>query len=77
MAARSRPPSLLRVMWSLSKKVRRSPATVIEGSALVDESAITGESAPALRDSGSERGAVMAGTRVLSGRIVVEVRRTR
>jgi potassium-transporting ATPase ATP-binding subunit len=52
-----------------------SDGRVIEGSALVDESAITGESAPALRESGSDRGAVMAGTTVLSGRIVVEVRR--
>jgi K+-transporting ATPase ATPase B chain len=50
---------------------------VIEGSALVDESAITGESAPTLRESGSDRGAVIAGTRVLSGRIVVEVRGAR
>ena len=46
---------------------------VIEGSALVDESAITGESAPVLRESGSDRKAVTGGTRVLSGRIVVEV----
>jgi potassium-transporting ATPase ATP-binding subunit len=44
---------------------------------MVDESAITGESAPVLRNSGSDHGAVIAGTRVASGRIVVEVRRTR
>ncbi len=50
---------------------------VIEGTALVDESAITGESAPVLRNSGSDGGAVIAGTRVVSGRNIVELRRTR
>ena len=47
--------------------------TVIEGVAMVDESAITGESAPVLRESGSDRSAVIAGSRVLSSRIVIEV----
>ena len=47
--------------------------TVIDGAALVDESAITGESAPVLRESAGERSSVTAGTRVLSSRIVVEV----
>jgi K+-transporting ATPase ATPase B chain len=47
--------------------------TVIEGVALVDESAITGESAPVIRESASDRSAVTGGTRVLSSRIVVEV----
>ena len=47
--------------------------TVIEGIAMVDESAITGESAPVLRECVSERSAVIAGTRVLSSRIVIEV----
>ncbi len=47
--------------------------TVIEGIATVDESAITGESAPVIRESGGDRNAVTAGTRVLSNRIVVEV----
>ena len=46
---------------------------VIEGVAMVDESAITGESAPVLRESGSDRCAVVAGARVLTSRIVVEV----
>jgi K+-transporting ATPase ATPase B chain len=46
---------------------------VIEGVALVDESAITGESAPVIRESASDRSAVTEGTRVLSSRIVVEV----
>jgi K+-transporting ATPase ATPase B chain len=47
--------------------------TVIEGVALVDESAMTGESAPVIRESAGDRSAVTAGTRVLSSRIVVEV----
>ena len=46
---------------------------VIEGIATVDESAITGESAPVIRESGGDRSAVTAGTRVVSDRIVVEV----
>ena len=44
---------------------------VIEGIATVDESAITGESAPVIRESGGDRSAVTGGTRVLSDRIVV------
>jgi potassium-transporting ATPase ATP-binding subunit len=47
--------------------------TVIEGIASVDESAITGESAPVIRESGGDRSAVTGGTRVLSDEIVVEV----
>jgi K+-transporting ATPase ATPase B chain len=46
---------------------------VIEGAATVDESAITGESAPVIRESGGDRSAVTGGTRVLSDRIVVSV----
>ena len=46
---------------------------VIEGLALVDESAITGESAPVVRESGGDRSAVTGGTRVLSDRIVVTI----
>jgi K+-transporting ATPase ATPase B chain len=44
---------------------------VIEGAASVDESAITGESAPVIREAGGDRSAVTGGTRVLSDRIVV------
>jgi K+-transporting ATPase ATPase B chain len=44
---------------------------VIEGIASVDESAITGESAPVIRESGGDRSAVTGGTRVISDRIVV------
>ncbi len=47
--------------------------TVIEGIASVDESAITGESAPVIREAGGDRSAVTGGTRVLSDRIVVEI----
>jgi K+-transporting ATPase ATPase B chain len=46
---------------------------VVEGIATVDESAITGESAPVIRESGGDRSAVTAGTRVVSDRIVIEV----
>ena len=46
---------------------------VVKGVASVDESAITGESAPVIRESGGDRSAVTGGTRVLSDRIVVRV----
>ena len=46
---------------------------VIEGIASVDESAITGESAPVIRESGGDRNSVTGGTKVLSDRIVVEI----
>src|SRR3984893_6164504 len=46
---------------------------VVEGIAAVDESAITGESAPVIRESGGDRSAVTGGTRVLSDRIVVQI----
>jgi K+-transporting ATPase ATPase B chain len=46
---------------------------VVEGIASVDESAITGESAPVIRESGGDRSAVTGGTKVLSDRIVVRI----
>ncbi|HEY2127476.1 MAG TPA: potassium-transporting ATPase subunit KdpB [Streptosporangiaceae bacterium] len=46
---------------------------VVEGVASVDESAITGESAPVIRESGGDRSAVSGGTKVLSDRIVVKI----
>ncbi|MGC4068913.1 MAG: potassium-transporting ATPase subunit KdpB [Polyangiaceae bacterium] len=46
---------------------------IVEGIASVDESAITGESAPVIRESGGDRSAVTGGTKVLSDRIVVRV----
>jgi potassium-transporting ATPase ATP-binding subunit len=50
-----------------------SDGEVIEGIASVDESAITGESAPVIRESGGDRSAVTGGTRILSDRIVVRI----
>jgi K+-transporting ATPase ATPase B chain len=47
--------------------------TVVRGAAAVDESAITGESAPVIRESGGDRSAVTGGTMVLSDRLVVRV----
>ncbi len=47
--------------------------TVIEGVASVDESAITGESAPVIREAGGDRSAVTGGTTVLSDQIVVQI----
>jgi K+-transporting ATPase ATPase B chain len=46
---------------------------VIEGIASIDESAITGESAPVIREAGGDRSAVTGGTRVLSDRIVIRI----
>lgn len=46
---------------------------VIEGIASVDESAITGESAPVIRESGGDRSAVTGGTKILSDRLVIRV----
>jgi K+-transporting ATPase ATPase B chain len=46
---------------------------VVEGVASVDESAITGESAPVIRESGGDRSAVTGGTRVLSDEIIVRI----
>lgn len=46
---------------------------IIEGTALVDESAITGESAPVIRESGGDRSSVTGGTKLLSGTIKVKI----
>jgi len=50
-----------------------SDGEILEGIASVDESAITGESAPVIRESGGDRSAVTGGTKVLSDRIVVRI----
>jgi potassium-transporting ATPase ATP-binding subunit len=50
-----------------------SDGEITEGAASVDESAITGESAPVIRESGGDRSAVTGGTKVLSDRIVVQI----
>jgi K+-transporting ATPase ATPase B chain len=47
--------------------------TVIQGIASVDESAITGESAPVIRESGGDRSAVTGGTRVTSDQLIIEI----
>jgi K+-transporting ATPase ATPase B chain len=46
---------------------------IVEGLASVDESAITGESAPVVRESGGDRSAVTGGTRVLSDKIIIKI----
>src|SRR5206468_10671729 len=72
----TRPASELKrgdVVVVVAGKVIPGDGTVVEGIATVDESAITGESAPVIRESGGDRSAVTGGTRVLSDRIVVEV----
>lgn len=46
---------------------------VVEGIATVDESAITGESAPVIRESGGDRSAVTAGTKVVSDKLIIKV----
>ena len=46
---------------------------IIEGVGSVDESAITGESAPVIREAGGDRSAVTGGTKLLSDRLVIEV----
>jgi potassium-transporting ATPase ATP-binding subunit len=56
-----------------SNEIIAADGDVLEGAATVDESAITGESAPVIRESGGDRSAVTGGTRVLSDRIVVKV----
>ncbi|HNW53297.1 MAG TPA: potassium-transporting ATPase subunit KdpB [Bacteroidales bacterium] len=50
-----------------------SDGEVIEGVASVDESAITGESAPVIRESGGDRSAVTGGTKVISDRILIRI----
>jgi K+-transporting ATPase ATPase B chain len=50
-----------------------SDGEVIEGIASVDESAITGESAPVIRESGGDRSAVTGGTKVISDKIIVKI----
>ena len=56
-----------------SGEVIPADGEVIEGIASVDEAAITGESAPVIRESGGDRSAVTGGTRVISDRIVIRV----
>jgi K+-transporting ATPase ATPase B chain len=72
----SRPAAELRrgdIVVVAAGEVIPGDGTVIDGIATVDESAITGESAPVIRESGGDRSAVTGGTRVTSDRIVVEI----
>ncbi len=64
----SLPSNCARKISSLSRREKSSRVTAksIEGAATVDESAITGESAPVVREAGGDRSAVTGGTRVLS-----------
>ena len=57
--------------WSWRARSIPSDGEIIEGVASIDESAITGESAPVIREAGGDRSGVTGGTRVLSDRIVV------
>jgi potassium-transporting ATPase ATP-binding subunit len=56
-----------------AREIIPADGEVVEGAATVDESAITGESAPVIREAGGDRSAVTGGTRVLSDRIKVRV----
>ena len=73
--SRSRPPRCARATVVVVEAGELIPGDgeVIEGIASVDESAITGESAPVIRESGGDRSAVTGGTKVLSDRIVVRI----
>lgn len=62
------------LIYVVAGEVIAADGEVIKGVASIDESAITGESAPVIRESGGDRSAVIAGTRVLSDWIIVSVR---
>ncbi len=61
------------LVWVSAGEIIPADGEIIEGVATVDESAITGESAPVIREAGGDRSAVTGGTRVLSDRIKVRV----
>ena len=71
----SPPPSCARATsWSCEAgDLIPSDGEIIEGLASIDESAITGESAPVIRESGGDRSAVTGGTKVLSDRVVIRI----
>jgi len=56
-----------------AREIIPADGEIVEGAAMVDESAITGESAPVIREAGGDRSAVTGGTRVLSDQIKVRV----
>ncbi len=57
----------------VASQIIPSDGEIVEGVASIDESAITGESAPVIREAGGDRSGVTGGTRVLSDRIVVRI----
>lgn len=61
------------IVLVLEGEIIPSDGEVIEGAALVDESAITGESAPVIREAGGDRSGVTGGTRVLSDQIKIQI----
>ena len=61
------------IVMVLENEIFPCDGDVIEGVALVDESAITGESAPVVRESGGDRSGVTGGTKLLSGRAKVRI----
>ena len=75
MNGRSRPPCCGSATWWSARPgdVIPGDGDIVEGVASVDESAITGESAPVVRESGGDRSSVTGGTRVLSDRIVIRI----
>jgi potassium-transporting ATPase ATP-binding subunit len=77
--SRSRPPTLRKgdIVVVEAGDYIPGDGDVIEGIASVDESAVTGESAPVIREAGGDRSAVTGGTKVLSDRIVVRITPTR
>ena len=65
--------ALRRPVEIVAGEVIPSDGEIVEGVASIDESAITGESAPVIREAGGDRSGVTGGTRVLSDRIVVQI----
>jgi K+-transporting ATPase ATPase B chain len=61
------------LVWVSAGEIIPADGEIIAGAATVDESAITGESAPVIREAGGDRSAVTGGTRVLSDKIKVRV----
>ena len=61
-------------MWVLPGQLIPADGEVVEGTAIVDEAALTGSSLAVLRESVGERSAVLGGTRVLFGSILVRAR---
>jgi potassium-transporting ATPase ATP-binding subunit len=61
------------VIYVVDGEVIPGDGEIVEGTALVDESAITGESAPVIREAGGDRSGVTGGTRLLSGKIKIKI----